>query len=185
MKLSSIVFAIAFAWCLTGCSDASSDPSATTSDPSEAADASDASDTTDTSDATDASDESDATDASDGSATADASDASSDDSDTSDPSDASDSSDASEVADASDPSDTVTVTTLDDIRGLDLKVMCHAPRLPYLNLGRPTQTEVQEARPTLRGARRSCGSFQPQGRMGEPSKVAGSVTSKPSSMPSA
>ena len=121
MKLSSIVFAIAFAWCLTGCSDAGSDPSATTSDPSEAADASDASDTTDTSDATDASDQSDASDASDASATADASDASSDDSDTSDPSDASDSSDASEVADASDPSDTVTVTTLDDIRGLDLR----------------------------------------------------------------
>ena len=59
------------------------------------------------------------------------------------------------LRDASDPSDTVTVTTLDDIRGLVLTVMYHAQRLPYPNLGRPTQMEAQEARPTLREARRS------------------------------
>ena len=77
------------------------------------------------------------------------------------------------------PSDTGTVTTLDDIRGWTYEVMCHAPRLPCLNLGRPTQMEVQEVCPTLWGAPTGRGSFQPQGRMGEPSKVAGSVTSKP------
>ena len=111
MKLSSIVFAIAFAWYLTGCSGTSSDEPAVTADPSATADASDTSDASATADASDAADASDSAD------TSDASDAS----DGSDTSDTSDSSDASEVADASDPSDTVTVTTLDDIRGLDLK----------------------------------------------------------------
>ena len=110
MKLSSLIFSIAFAWAAAACSGAESDTPAASSDPS----TTDTSDPTDSSDTSDASDSTDTTDAS---ATGDTSDAS-DTSDSSDATDATDGSDASEVADASDPTDTV--TTVDDIRNLDL-----------------------------------------------------------------
>ena len=116
MKLSTLIFSIAFAWLSVACTGSENTDGADATDPSVAAetsDASDASDATSTSDASDASDTSDTSDSSDSSDTADAS-------DSTDASDATDSSDASEVADASDPSDTPSVTTVEGIRDLGL-----------------------------------------------------------------
>ena len=110
MKLSTLIFSIAFAWLGVACTGSENTDGADATDPSVAAETSDASDA---SDATSTSDASDASDTSDSSDTADAS-------DSTDASDATDSSDASEVADASDPSDTPSVTTVDDIRDLGL-----------------------------------------------------------------